>query len=218
MPNGLLPEASTLSLPAAYGGDALNSSPDANRKTVRLLSYVHLRNIYRSTGAGRVARQLTEHLAQRSDVELHLLADRADYDRVLPLVGPPWTDLPHHFFRHETSNQQARWFLFDRPRAEQFWPAAQVVYCTAESYVPTGSAALVVTLHDAAYFETDAHRRDRTFSAQRLKWRLLYRKLARESGPVSYRFPILGRSSRNFLSANPIASSRRTQCCDAALF
>ena len=181
MPNGLMSEASTLPSAAANPSDAANSFLGTDRKTVRLLSYVHLRNIHGSTGAGRVARQLTEHLAQRPDVELHLLADRADYNRVLPLVGEPWTGLPHHFFPHETSSQQARWFLFDRPQAEQFWPAAQVVYCTAESYVPTRTAALVVTLHDAAYFETDAHRRDRAFSAQRLKWQLLYRKLARKA-------------------------------------
>ena len=42
-------------------------------KTVRVLAYVHLRNIHNSTGAGRVARQLTTHLAQRPDIELQIL-------------------------------------------------------------------------------------------------------------------------------------------------
>ncbi len=168
-------------LTSALSAKTLPEAPQASltrRATVNLLAYVHLRNIYGSTGAGRVARQLTEHLARRDDVDLHVLADPADHSRIVPLVGTPWDRFSYHFFGHETSRQQAEWYLINRPRAEQFWPAAQVVYCTAESYVPTRSARLVVTLHDAAYFEADAHRKDRSFSAQRLKWQLLYRKLA----------------------------------------
>jgi glycosyltransferase involved in cell wall biosynthesis len=164
-------------LNALASSQAVQSRP-LPRATVNLLAYVHLRNIHGSTGAGRVARQLTEHLARREDVNLHVLADPRDHARIIPLVGEPWSRFEYHFFRHETSSQQARWYLVDRPRAEQFWPRAHVVFCTAESYVPTKTAKLVVTLHDAAYFEPDAHRRDRTFSAQRLKWRLLYGKLA----------------------------------------
>ena len=149
--------------------------------TLKLLAYVHLRNIHASTGAGRVARQLIEHLAQRRDVDLRILADPRDHARILPLVGDPWNHFDYRFFSSETSRQQARWFLLDRPRAESFWPAAQVVFCTAESYVPTKRGRLAVTLHDAAYFEQDAHRRDQSFSAQRLKWQLLYRKLIRKA-------------------------------------
>lgn len=159
----------------------INTDASPERATVNLLAYVHLRNIHRSTGAGRVARQLTEHLARRVDVNLRILADEGDHARIVPLVGQPWTAFPYHFFGHETSRQQANWFLFDRPRAERFWPAAQVVYCTGESYVPTQKAGLVVTLHDAAYLEKDAHQRDKSFSLQRLKWQLLYRKLARKA-------------------------------------
>lgn len=160
-------------------GRASGASPE--RATINLLAYVHLRNIHGSTGAGRVARQLTEHLALRQDVNLQVLADPGDHSRIVPLAGAPWDAFRYHFFKQETSRQQANWFLFDRPRAEQFWPAAQIVYCTGESYVPTQKARLVVTLHDAAYFETDAHQRDKSFSLQRLKWQLLYGKLARKA-------------------------------------
>ena len=99
----------------------------------------------------------------------------------VPLVGDPWKSFEYHFLDAETSRQQARWFLLDRPRAERFWPEAQVVFCTAESYVPTRTGRLAVTLHDAAYFEQHAHLRDQSFSAQRLKWQLLYRKLIRKA-------------------------------------
>ncbi len=147
--------------------------------SVNVLSYVHMRNIYGSTGAGRVARQLTEHLAQRSDVNLHILADAADRARIVPLVEGAWRAYPYHTFTADTSRQQARWFALNSPRAETFWSDAQIVHCTAESYVPVSKARLVVTVHDAAYFEDTAHFADSAFYKQRLKWKLLFGKLSR---------------------------------------
>ncbi len=148
---------------------------------LKLLAFVHLRNIHASTGAGRVARQLTEHLALRPDVELRILADSADQARILPLVGKPWTDFRYHTFASDTSRQQARWFAFDKPLAESYWPNAQVIFCTGESYVPTTKARLVVTLHDAAYFEQSAHKRDRSFLTQQIKWKILFHKLSKRA-------------------------------------
>jgi glycosyltransferase involved in cell wall biosynthesis len=163
-------------LRAAGSSAASEVAPNA---ALNLLAYVHLRNIHASTGAGRVARQLTEHLALRKDVHLHVLADAGDRARVLPLVPLPWTSFHYHTFSSDTSRQQARWFAFDRPFAESFWPQVQVVFCTAESYVPTRKALLAVTIHDAAYFEQGAHRQDTVFWKQRLKWKLLFYKLSR---------------------------------------
>lgn len=148
---------------------------------MHLLAYVHLRNIHASTGAGRTARQLTEHLAQRKDIELRILADAGDKTRILPLVGEPWTSFDYHTFSADTSRQQARWFLLNRPHAEQFWPEAQIVFCTAESYVPVTQARLVVTAHDAGYFENVAHRRELAFWKTRWKWSLLFSRLARKA-------------------------------------
>jgi glycosyltransferase involved in cell wall biosynthesis len=153
----------------------------AATRPINLLAYVHLRNIHGSTGAGRVARQLVEHLAQRSDINLEVLADANDKARILPLVQEPWTTYTYRTFADDTSRQQARWFLLDRPRAEDFWPDTQVIYCTAESYVPTRKARLAVTVHDAAYFEDGAHRRGNAFLKQKMKWKFLYRKLARKA-------------------------------------
>lgn len=147
-------------------------------RPIHLLAYVHLRNIHASTGAGRVARQLTEHLALRDDIQLRVLADAADRQRILPLVGEPWQSFRYHTFAAETSRQQAQWFALGRPRAERFWEEADIVFCTGESYVPTRSAKLVVTAHDAAYFEPDAHQQTAAFRRQRLKWRLLFGRLA----------------------------------------
>ena len=149
-------------------------------KPLNLLAYVHLRNIHGSTGAGRTARQITEHLAFRDDVNLRVLADRADAGRVLALVQEPWTNYVYSTFSAETSQQQARWFLLDSPKAEAYWPEADVVFCTAESYVPVQKARLAMTAHDASYFEPGAHVRDASYWKTRLKWELLFRKLERK--------------------------------------
>ena len=163
---------------------SVTANPDApatvpNTAPLNLLAYVHLRNIHASTGAGRVARQLTEYLSLRDDVNLRILADAADRERILPLVQQPWTDFRYHTFSSDTSRQQARWYAFGTPTAEAFWPEAQLVFCTGESYVPVRKARLAVTMHDAAYFEEGAHAPNSTFRRQRFKWRLLFHRLER---------------------------------------
>ena len=148
-------------------------------KPSNVLAYVHLRNIHGSTGAGRTARQIVEHLALREDVHLRVLADAEDKKRILPLVGAPWDGYDYSTFAADTSRQQARWFFLDNPSAESYWPEAEIVFCTAESYVPVRKARLVMTAHDAGYFEPGAHTRDATYWKTRLKWELLYKKLTR---------------------------------------
>ena len=169
-------------LPASAQRTMLAESvPELSATSLRVLAYVHLRNIHGSTGAGRTARQLTEHLARRPDVQLRVLADAGDKARILPLVKEPWNSFVYHTFPDDTSRQQARWFLLNAPPAERFWPEAQIVFCTAESYVPVRQARLVVTAHDAGYFEQVAHRRELAFWKTRLKWSLLFGRLARKA-------------------------------------
>ena len=148
---------------------------------MNILSYVHLRNIYRSTGVGRVAREMTEHLALLPDTHVEILADPGDHARVIDKVGEPWTNFRYHFFRHDTSRQQAVWFLFGRPHAEHYWPATDIVYCTAESYVPVRKAKLVISCHDAQHFEPGVHRVTPWLLRQRWKWKLLFRRLAKKA-------------------------------------
>ena len=148
---------------------------------MNLLSYVHLRNIYRSTGVGRVARELTEHLAVLPGVNLEVLADPGDHREIMPKVGEPWTSYRYHFMQHETSRQQALWYLFNRPTAESYWPETQLVYCTAESYVPVRKARLAISCHDTQHFERGAHRISFWLLKQRFKWRLLFDRLAEKA-------------------------------------
>jgi glycosyltransferase involved in cell wall biosynthesis len=163
-----------------------NLAFEVQNKTLRVrtaqlnvLAYVHLRNIYGSTGAGRTARQIVEHLARRSDVSLRVLADEGDKKKILPLVREPWTEYRYHTFKADTSRQQARWFFLNNPKAETYWPDADITFCTGESYVPVQRSRLVMTAHDAGYFEPGAHVRDRQYWKTRLKWELLYKKLSR---------------------------------------
>ncbi len=148
---------------------------------MNLLVYVHLRNIYRSTGVGRVSREITEHLAARTDIQLQILADRGDHAALIDKVGPPWTGFRYKFLEHETSRQQALWYLLNRPTAEGYWPEAEIVYCTAESYVPVRRAKLVVTSHDMQLFDPGAHALNLNLLQQRLKWSLLFRRLGKRA-------------------------------------
>ncbi|WEK02077.1 MAG: glycosyltransferase family 1 protein [Candidatus Sphingomonas phytovorans] len=148
---------------------------------MKLLAYVHLRRIHNATGAGRVVRNIIEqlHLLGRDDIRL--LVDRADRQDVIPKVGKPWSDYRYLDFRLDTSWQQAMWIATDRPRAEHWWPEADIVYCTSESYVPTRRAKSIITLHDASYFEPSALPRNAGFARQKAKWQVLYRKLERNA-------------------------------------
>src|SRR5690349_13980723 len=144
---------------------------------MNLLAYVHLRNVFKSTGAGRVARNIVEALAGDSRVELRILADQSDHRRMLTHVGRPWTDFSYVYIERETSSQQARWIFLRRPTANFYWRDAQIVYCTGESYVPKGTARLAVTAHDTAFFENDVHEPGIATLKQRWKWKYLYRLL-----------------------------------------
>jgi glycosyltransferase involved in cell wall biosynthesis len=147
---------------------------------LNVLTYVHLRNIYGSTGVGRVTRELAEHLANNTGITQKILADRADHASIVPKMGEPWTGFDYRLFERDTSRQQALWFFTNRPVAEQYWAEVDLVYCTAESYVPVRKAKLVVTSHDMQLFEPGAHAMTRSLLQQRLKWRVLFRKLARK--------------------------------------
>jgi glycosyltransferase involved in cell wall biosynthesis len=147
---------------------------------MNILAYVHLRNIYASTGAGRVARQMIEHIYKEPDINLQILADPTDYQQIIHQVGEPWTTFNYRFIDRDTSQQQAYWLLFRSPTAETFWSDVQIVYCAAESYVPTQRAKSIVTLHDAAFFEPHAHSKDLLFIIQSLKWKYLYSVLSRK--------------------------------------
>lgn len=164
--------------PGGSAAVATEASVVAAASSMNLLSYVHLRNIYRSTGVGRVAREMTDHLAQMPGIHVEVLADPGDHEQVIDKVGEPWTSYRYHFMKHETSRQQALWYLLNRPAAEDYWPDVDLVYCTAESYVPVRRARLAVSCHDSQHFEQGAHKLSVWLLKQRFKWKLLFDRLA----------------------------------------
>lgn len=145
---------------------------------MNILAYVHLRNIHGSTGAGRVARNIIEALDRTGNDKIKILGDRADYDKVVPKVGAPWSNFDYRLYDADTSRQQQRWALLGSPKAEDYWPEAEVVYCTKESYVPARKARRVNLIHDAAFFDADALQRSFSFRLQKTKWRLLFQRIA----------------------------------------
>jgi glycosyltransferase involved in cell wall biosynthesis len=151
---------------------------------LNVLAYVHLRRIVRSTGAGRAARCMTEHLSACEGLDVRVLGDSADYHKIAEEAGPAWNGLRHYLFERDTSAQQARWLLLARPTAQAYWPEVQVTFCTAESYVPPGRGRLVVTLNDVAHLEPAAHRQGLRLIKQRLKWHYLYRVLDRKADAI----------------------------------
>jgi glycosyltransferase involved in cell wall biosynthesis len=151
---------------------------------MNILSYVHLRNLVRSTGAGRVARSIIESYATLGGDELRILADRSDHNRIVPQLTHPWDKFQYHLFESETSVQQRNWFLFGTPVAESFWPEVDLVYCTGESYVPTNRTKSVVLIHDMAFFDEGAHLKTWTNIAQRFKWSILFQKLSQKASYI----------------------------------
>jgi glycosyltransferase involved in cell wall biosynthesis len=147
---------------------------------LKVLAFVHLRNIVGSTGAGRVARCLVERLAALPDLDLRILADRDDYQKVILQAGAPWAGMKTYLFTSGTSTQQAKWLLLKTPVAESFWASPDITYCTAESYVPVQRSKLVVTLHDAAHLERGVLRQNLKLLKQRAKWNILYKVLAKK--------------------------------------
>jgi len=150
---------------------------------MNVLSYIHLPEIPRSTGAGRVATQMTKHLATQPALDLRVLGNRSLYDATIPNIGPPWSEYTYAFFDEDTRIQKLKWYALKRPKAERYWSDVDVMYCTEESYVPTNHARLAVTAHDAALFEPSgiAHSGGWQKWTQGAKWTLLYRRLAKEA-------------------------------------
>ena len=150
---------------------------------LNVLAYVHLRRIVRSTGAGRVARCLTENLSKAPGrgfagaggfgrlPEDHR-RERAGVERLAALL-----------VRGRQFRAAGALAVFGAAGGRTYWPEVQVTFCTAESYVPVKRSRLVVMFNDAAHLEPGVHRGGAALWKQRLKWNYLYRVLERKADP-----------------------------------
>jgi glycosyltransferase involved in cell wall biosynthesis len=73
------------------------------------------------------------------------------------------------------------WYLFNSPTAESYWPETQLVYCTAESYVPSRKARLAISCHDTQIYERGTFKMSLWLLKQRFKWKLLFDRLAQKA-------------------------------------
>lgn len=152
---------------------------------MNILSYIHVHRLPNPSGVGRVIdRLLTSHANQYPGAYHRMLVDRRLYDRYYLELGDYWkraSFIPH---RHSTSWQQAMWLWRSQPLAEQYWGEVEVVYCPAESYVPTRQAKLVCTIHDVAGFEDNLYPLTLSRRWHCSKWRILFKEVARHAAAV----------------------------------
>ncbi len=152
---------------------------------MNILSYIHVHRLPNPSGVGRVIDRLLSAHADRYPAARHrMLVEAGLYDEVYPHLPDQWkraSFIPH---RHSTSWQQARWVWRGKPLAEEFWKEVDLVYCPAESYVPTRTAKLVCTIHDVAGFEPDLYPNDVGRRLHCLKWTQLFNCMARRADAV----------------------------------
>jgi glycosyltransferase involved in cell wall biosynthesis len=152
---------------------------------MNILSHIHIHRLPNPSGVGRVIDSLlTTHAAGYPDAVHRMLVDRTLYDAAYPELSAYWKKVAAIPHAHSTSAQQALWIGLNQPSAERYWKAVDVVYCPAESYVPTRKARLICTIHDVAGFEESLYPRTRSQRMHCLKWRVLFRRMAQHADAV----------------------------------
>lgn len=152
---------------------------------MNILSYIHIHRLPNPSGVGRVIdRLLTAHAEAFPATRHRMLVDADLYDRFYLELPEYWKKAAYIAHRRSTSLQQARWVWMNRPLAEEYWPAVDVVYCPAESYVPTRKAKLVCTIHDVAGFEPGLYPNDVGRRLHCLKWTQLFQRVAQAADAV----------------------------------
>lgn len=152
---------------------------------MNILSYIHIHRLPNPSGVGRVIDQLLTNHAESFPETCHrMLVEKRLYDKIYMALEDRWKTasfIPHSC---STSWQQAKWIWFNNPAAECYWPEVDVVYCPAESYVPTRKAKLVCTIHDVAGFEETLYPNTRSRRWHCAKWRVLFRSMARHAEAI----------------------------------
>jgi glycosyltransferase involved in cell wall biosynthesis len=152
---------------------------------MNILSHIHIHRLPNPSGVGRVIDSLlTTHAAGYPDAVHRMLVDQKLYDAAYPELSEYWKNIGAISHAHSTSAQQALWIGFNQPLAERYWKDVDVVYCPAESYVPTRKARLICTIHDVAGFEESLYPRTRSQRMHCLKWRVLFRRMAQHADAV----------------------------------
>ncbi|QBG45962.1 glycosyltransferase family 1 protein [Verrucomicrobia bacterium S94] len=152
---------------------------------MNILSYIHVHRLPNPSGVGRVIDQLLKaHCEMFPGASHRILVEKGLYDSVYKQLDHFWKKasfIPHS---RSTSWQQAGWVWRNKPVAEHYWDEVDLVYCPAESYVPTDKAHLVCTIHDVAGFEESLYPQTLSRRLHCLKWRYLFRSMAKYADAV----------------------------------
>ncbi len=151
---------------------------------MNILSYIHVHRFPNPTGVGRVIDQLLRSHIEGFDHRHRMLVEARIYDHVYRQLGDFWKCVSFIPYSGNTTFQQARWICKDRPQAESYWPDVDIIYCPAESYVPTAKARLVCTIHDVAGFEEGLYPFNQKRRWQCLKWRYLFKRMEEHADAI----------------------------------
>ncbi len=152
---------------------------------MNLLSHIHIHRIPNPSGVGRVIDQIIKtHAECYPETDHRMLVSKKLYETFSPQLSDFWKKQTYISHGISASLQQALWIWGNTPAAETYWPKVDVVYCPAESYVPTKKAKLVSTIHDVAGFEPDLYPQDRDRRWHCRKWTSLFRQMEKHSDAV----------------------------------
>ncbi len=152
---------------------------------MNILSYIHIHRLPNPSGVGRVIDQILSTHAEQYPASCHrMLVDKKLYDSTYLELGEYWkmaSFIPHPA---HASRQQAMWVWRNAPVAEDYWRNVDILYCPAESYVPTDKAKLVCTIHDVAGFEEGLYPTNQNRRWHCFKWRYLFKRMAEHADAV----------------------------------
>jgi glycosyltransferase involved in cell wall biosynthesis len=141
---------------------------------MRISAYVHAHRIGPGeTGVGKHIHNIVTRLANRSGVDLRVLAT-ADNWRTLQERAPdhPVLSLPHDLIGVKRFAIEKSWSIFNAPSAERWIDGdADWVYSPAEAYLPTKRARAALTVHCMNWFDPDLPWYPQ-MSRARLAWRV----------------------------------------------
>lgn len=152
--------------------------------SLEISTHVELTNLIGSTGAGRMARQMIEHLVTIPETSVSILTSQDSHASAIEALGRPWTDLPCVLTPHGRKSMQRRWWLAGAPLVEDLVDRVDVTYCPSEHYIPTRTSALVGTIFDAAQLESGVYPHSLRWRLTREKKLWLCRRLAKEAAVV----------------------------------
>lgn len=153
---------------------------------MNVLSLVHVHRLPNPSGVGRVMDQIIATHARRFPATQHrLLVQAALYKQAHAHLAPFWQTMPALTYRPHLSLQQLIWVATQFPPAESYWKEVDLVYCPAESYLPSRHAPLVCTIHDVAGFEPTLYAHTLAARIHRAKWRAMFMRIARHAAAVT---------------------------------